>query len=66
MASPVVVIGVGNALRADDEAGLQVVRRLRAGTGVDIREQSGEATALLDALRGSAVYLDYYEPSAKW
>ena len=54
MASPVVVIGVGNALRADDEAGLQVVRRLRAGTGVDIREQSGEATALLDALRGSA------------
>lgn len=57
MASPVVVIGVGNALRADDAAGLEVVRRLRAGPGVDVLEQSGEATALLDALRGRAAAL---------
>jgi hydrogenase maturation protease len=54
VASPVVVIGVGNALRADDAAGLAVVRRLRARPGLDIEEQSGEATALLDALRGRA------------
>jgi hydrogenase maturation protease len=53
----VVVIGVGNALRADDAAGLEVVRRLRAGPGVDVLEQSGEATALLDALRGRAAAL---------
>jgi len=57
VASPVVVIGVGNALRADDAAGLEIVRRLRAGPGVDVLEQSGEATALLDALRGRAAAL---------
>ncbi len=57
MASRVVVIGVGNALRADDAAGLEIVRRLRAGPGVDVLEQSGEATALLDALRGRAAAL---------
>lgn len=57
MANPVVVIGVGNALRADDEAGLQVVRRLHSWPGLDIEEQSGEATALLDALRGRAAAL---------
>jgi len=54
VASPLVVIGVGNALRADDAAGLEAVRRLRAGPGVGVREQGGEATALLDALRASA------------
>jgi len=57
VASPLVVIGVGNALRADDAAGLEIVRRLRAGPGVDVLEQSGEATALLDALRGRAAAL---------
>jgi len=57
VASQVLVIGVGNALRADDAAGLEVVRRLRARPGLEIREQSGEATALLDALRGRAAAL---------
>lgn len=57
MASPLLVIGVGNALGADDEAGLRVVRRLRAGSGVDVREHSGEASALLEALRGRAAAL---------
>jgi len=57
VASRVVVIGVGNALRADDAAGLEVVRRLRGGPGVDVLEQSGEATTLLDALRGRAAAL---------
>jgi len=54
VASPMLVIGVGNALRADDAAGLRVARGLRPGPGVDVCEQSGEATALLEALRGSA------------
>jgi hydrogenase maturation protease len=60
VASRVVVIGVGNALRADDAAGLEVVRWLRAGPGVEVLEQSGEATALLDALRGrsAAIIVD--------
>ena len=57
MASPLLVIGVGNALRADDAAGLEVVRRLRARPGLEIRQQSGEATALLEALRGRAAAL---------
>lgn len=47
-----VVIGVGNPLRGDDAAGIMVARRLRVGARV--LEQSGEATALLDALRGVA------------
>jgi len=53
----VVVIGVGNALRADDAAGVLVARRLRPSPGVEICEQSGEATALLEALRGRAAVL---------
>ena len=53
--APIVVIGVGNALRGDDGAGIAVVRRLRAQPGVQILEQSGEATALLGALRGAEV-----------
>ena len=55
--APVVVIGVGNALRADDAAGVLAVRRLAPRPGVEIREQSGEATALLEALRGRAAAL---------
>jgi len=52
-----VVIGVGNTMRADDAAGVLVARRLRSRPGVEIREQSGEATALLEALRGRAAAL---------
>ena len=55
--APVVVIGVGNTMRADDAAGVLAVRRLRPRAGVEIREQSGEATALLEALRGRAAAL---------
>jgi hydrogenase maturation protease len=46
----VLVIGCGNADRGDDAAGLLVARRLRE-LGVEAREQSGEATDLLAALR---------------
>ena len=55
--APVVVIGVGNTLRADDAAGVLVARRLNPRPGVEICEQSGEATALLEALRGRAAAL---------
>jgi hydrogenase maturation protease len=55
--APVVVIGVGNPMRADDAAGIAVVRRLRVRAGVRLLEQSGEATALLDALRGAPAAL---------
>lgn len=55
--APVIVIGVGNPLRADDAAGLLAVRRLRPRAGVEICEQSGEATALLEALRERAAAL---------
>jgi hydrogenase maturation protease len=52
----VIVIGVGNALRHDDAAGLEVARRLRerAGAeGVEVREEAGEAVALLDLWEGA-------------
>lgn len=56
----VVVIGVGNALRGDDAAGLEVARRLRpraAAAGILVREQEGEALGLLEQWRGAAAAL---------
>jgi len=52
----VMVIGVGNALRHDDGAGLVVARRLRArrgGVSIPVREHEGEPLALLDLWAGS-------------
>ncbi len=46
-----IVIGVGNAWRGDDAAGLMVARRLR-GT-VAAREQEGDGTGLLEAWAGA-------------
>lgn len=46
------VIGVGNEMRGDDGAGIEVARRLRERArpaGVDVREALGEATELLEA-----------------
>lgn len=51
----VLVIGVGNELRGDDGAGVEMVRSLREGprlARVDVREAQGEATELLDAWQG--------------
>jgi hydrogenase maturation protease len=45
------VIGVGNAYRSDDAAGLLVARRLRE-RGVEALEYEGEPVALLDAFAG--------------
>ena len=53
---PIKVIGVGNAWRNDDRAGLEVARLL-AGTlpdGVEVLEREGEPTSLLDAWEGAA------------
>jgi hydrogenase maturation protease len=56
------VIGVGNDYRGDDAVGLVVARALRARrvAGMGVLEQSGEATALLEAWRGAecAVLVD--------
>jgi hydrogenase maturation protease len=49
------VVCVGNRLRGDDAAGLEVARHLR-GTlpeGVSITEREGEPTALIDAWEGA-------------
>jgi hydrogenase maturation protease len=47
------ILGCGNGDRSDDAAGLLVARRLRE-LGVDAREHSGEALALIEAWSGSA------------
>jgi hydrogenase maturation protease len=56
------VIGIGNAWRRDDAAGLEVARRLRAlaPAGVSIDEREGEPAGLLDAWDGaeSAMIVD--------
>jgi hydrogenase maturation protease len=54
------VIGVGNAWRSDDGAGLAVVRALRQSRlkGVEVLEREGEPTGLVDAWEGAeAVWL---------
>ena len=49
------VIGVGNAWRGDDGAGLAVARRVRelAPAGVEVREVESDATALVDVWSGA-------------
>ncbi|PPD44470.1 MAG: hydrogenase maturation protease [Methylocystis sp.] len=54
------VIGVGNLDRGDDGAGRAVARRLRATElkGIEVAEQEGEATSLLNQFEGAdLVYL---------
>jgi hydrogenase maturation protease len=53
---PVLVIGVGNALRRDDAAGLAIVRRVRAraeASEIATCLHEGEALALLDIWEGA-------------
>jgi hydrogenase maturation protease len=56
---PVLVIGIGNADRGDDAAGLLAVRAIRtADPAIPVGESRGEPAALIDAWRGAeAVYL---------
>jgi hydrogenase maturation protease len=53
------VIGVGNAWRNDDAAGLEVARLLAGRLeGVEVLEREGEPTSLIDAWEGAeAVWL---------
>lgn len=55
-AAPLLVIGVGNAERGDDAAGLLALRglraRLAAASAIELCEASGEAGALMEAWRG--------------
>lgn len=47
-----VVIGVGNALRGDDAAGLHVARRLRERGLQNVHESSGETASLMELWQG--------------
>ena len=53
--SKAVVIGIGNAYRHDDAAGLMVARRLKEQNldSCVVYEQSGEGTALMDLWKGA-------------
>ena len=47
------IVGVGNAWRGDDAAGLEVARRVRAlDPALDVRELDGDVSALADLLAG--------------
>jgi hydrogenase maturation protease len=50
------LVGVGNEFRADDGLGICVARELkrRGLPGVDVREHSGEASGLIELLRGTS------------
>jgi hydrogenase maturation protease len=64
----VILIGVGNAWRGDDGAGLAVARRVRelSPAGVEVREVEGDATALVEAWSGAegVVVVDAAESGA--
>ena len=51
----VLVVGLGNPLRGDDGAGLEVARRVRergSGDGIEVGELCGDPTELLDLWLG--------------
>ena len=49
------VVGIGNPARGDDAIGRIVARRVRVRAAADVRvvEHDGEATSLLDTMRGA-------------
>ncbi|MDD3449995.1 MAG: hydrogenase maturation protease [Gammaproteobacteria bacterium] len=50
---PGLLIGIGTDYRGDDQAGLEVARRLRGRTaGVEVREFSGDGAVLLESWAG--------------
>lgn len=51
----ILIIGIGNAYRADDAVGLAVAKQVRenAGSGVRVLEKRGEATELMQAWEGA-------------
>lgn len=52
-----IVIGVGNALRGDDAAGLHAARRLRERGLDNVREASGETASLMELWQGAEAVL---------
>lgn len=48
------VIGIGNAFRRDDGAGLAVAEKLRGRPGLDVATHHGEGTGLMALWRGRA------------
>ena len=47
------IVGVGNAWRGDDAAGLEVARRVRAlAPAIEVRELDGDVSALAERLAG--------------
>jgi hydrogenase maturation protease len=48
------VVGIGNDFRADDAAGLEIARRVRAAhvPGITVQESQGDISALVDAWEG--------------
>jgi len=52
--SRTIVIGVGNALRGDDAAGLQVARRLAARGVAGVHEAPGETASLMELWKNAA------------
>ncbi len=52
----VLVLGVGNELRGDDAAGVEVARRLRraGAVGIDVEEEQNDPTALIERWRERA------------
>lgn len=55
--SRTLVIGVGNALRGDDAAGLHVARRLAARGVEGVHEASGETASLMGLWQGASCVL---------
>ena len=51
--SRMLVIGVGNALRGDDAAGLHVARQLAASGIAEVHEASGETASLMALWQGA-------------
>lgn len=55
--SHTLVIGVGNALRGDDAAGLHVARQLAARGVEGVHEASGETASLMELWQGASCVL---------
>lgn len=53
MAERILVIGLGNRMRGDDGAGLEVARRLRATDGLETVEHDGDPIELLELWAGA-------------
>jgi hydrogenase maturation protease len=54
-----VVLGVGNLYRSDDGVGLTIARQVQEAAlpGVQVREESGEGAALIEAWKGADIVI---------